>query len=528
MISFTLIELYALSQLPGKAPLLPYLVPGVYSTTLYTRGIGFYGRKLFYAFCAQDAEALRIKDILTTLPALYAKTILEARTAYAEFLKNLQNPKRTSYCSLPSFPLINAPFLDKINATYERLAQELGLKRGLWSRLKPAFLYASIFTGVANCQKIAHLESLTETLLPIKELLAIATSSPLTEEETEVVKEWASKVKTVDLMSLHEGLKALLKESKVFHSDALPKIECYLKSLGLSQFFESDSHYLSWRWQCETERRVLGKKKEYLLDQRLGPYKSRGNRHLAYSLTQEPDKVLIMGCNLAHLKMEPLLPHLLPRPTLFEATERYTIVERLVALRDQQWTSTAIKEVARFLSILNRLECTPPLNLGDVGFSREGTLKAMRPFEPGKTRDFNRLVKWALECAQGNIKVFKELMHRSGLSQDPIAHFYRETAAIACLANTTPESIDALAARFNISDASIRTHAKEMQQQLLQIKDRCCGEVLQRAPSQNPLEVEKCVQKAIKTIYEKGNSAGLIWETFEQECLLVIRLPVKA
>ena len=133
---------------------------------------------------------------------------------------------------------------------------------------------------------------------------------------------------------------------------------------------------------------------------------------------------------------------------------------------------------------------------------------------------FTGLEEFALECARGNLVVYRYLMENSGLCENKWMYFYRSVVEKALGKNESSLHTLAMLAGKETGEGKSSTpelddHLKlagKLYKNIVELKLRC--------RSQLPLEItDDSLNDAIEHIYQKNCSGAHLWVTTEAQVL---------
>lgn len=392
------------------------------------------------------------------------------------------------------------------------------------------------YRALKRYQKIIDLEGFTNGPLPLGQLEKAFLGKMLNESDQSVLKKWVRKINlsSCTVRQLHAALRAIQEELTQPGEERpnLGKMELCLEEYGCTLFKQPDPRHLHWRNQIQPGVQIDS---EFILGEQIGKKPVGFDEFKIYDVDNYEDLVLIIGHNEAVLEMRQIKhsrENYAIEPVQFlglDTRGRWAVMEKLQPLNGQEWTSHTTltrgdrqrsEKIVNLLKWLVEEEQTPQnFSPYTLMFDQNFQLKSLKPTLPGDF-DYNALEDFAFQYASGNPIVFQHLMEASGLSRHQTAEFYYEVVEYALKGEAF--DIDDLGGIYNVTDQKVIDRGLSLQTDILQIRRKCCLEILKNNPQEDPQKIQNQVNDLLFKCYKKTKAAGLLWPTLQSEVMSLV------
>lgn len=341
--------------------------------------------------------------------------------------------------------------------------------------------------GCEDAVSILNLERITGEQLPYGALTRLAIGANLYSEEKKALAKWTKKLNKADVGSFHQALRGLVNILSDPKADlnrllyTLAKDHAKCRSILLQ---EDPAHMQSFLPGDRVDK--------YTIEKAL-------SKHV-YTLVNEPDIILRTGINAAILGIQMHAwktdAECVRTADWYEVDRdgRYAIQERLHrCIADINWKSDGISNIHKddrnsAFAIAGRIawlrkqalsaSCLDPKKLM---FSKREMLKSTIVIV-GSPASIAELERFAWECANKNLSVFRYLITASGIRQDPSCRFFD---ALFERALTSDEEIDVdeFGSRtiYGVKPASLIDAGKKMVEKVRRRKKKRSHELIRQA-----------------------------------------------
>lgn len=274
---------------------------------------------------------------------------------------------------------------------------------------------------------------------------------------------------------------------------------------SLSSFFaKKDPEHMRWRDSLEPGSKIEYSEGTLTVVEQIGNLGKKDDQNVYFAVKEKPDQLVWICFNRVMLGLkyqmhgkfcdemairEPILAGRATYVTVIrgctihevDAQGRFILIDRLqTPLSGIQWKEKQSKEegvllewLTKELSLLLKREgdmipryLTPKhIMLDKGGVMRFWKITDLVPW------DFDMILKFAQDVANGNLAIYQRLVGTSGVADHKIARFYQEVLE----ANLKGEAFDAagLASRRNFSERTIAKRAEEFAKAILELKAQC-------------------------------------------------------
>ncbi len=421
-----------------------------------------------------------------------------------------------------------------------------------------AFPYDDRISRIQRRRDLLDLIENVGTPLPVSAFRKLSAGvSALTTLESEGLKTWIAEVNgswRMDVRRLHRGLRGLFehldissvcKQGKV---SRLAMLESELVSRGVSLLLKEDRKHMRWRDGINSRDVLEAKGRRYVLDKQLGEHRSSSSKdkHVVYSVKDNDEVVVVMPMNEAIVGIEQATAigrpgaaggaALVPMADLkrMDRFGRFAIYERLTTpLVGHNWNSgdaaldnddrTTLTPVVTLLQAMLQREKTPKISAKDFMIGSDGTLKLLRGQKEGADFDYDLLVQFCLDAANGSLAVFKHLLTGSGIRDHALRQFYKDIVNDS-LAGAAARGVDAVAAARSISEPKVRERAKKLRDDIVRTRDWCCTQYMQRydANAGMPRSALEALFHNLFNYYDNTIGAGVLWPGLGEDLLVAV------
>jgi hypothetical protein len=511
----------------------------------------------------ESADESDFRDVIRDTERLFRECVQDIANDVREFETQLMSCCRAdqniSYCSpevrksLQSwyrvtkrfFFCLKTPRSDKLRRTvFGYLCQPEK------SFLPSAEAYSENFLKPAQCRHIIVLENKTGQPLPYKSLTKIILNRSLENSEERALNKWIGLIndKQIKVKLLHRTITAITKHVSTYHkTDAdnnlldVASVEDALYSKGCDTIFlQNDEKYIEKRELLLYGSKIHFGNQQLTINGSINPKEPyMEDQTRVFDIQEYPDHVLLVGFNeamgLKEIWAEKYGYGIITRECI-EKHDGLAIVEKLSdPLRHHKWVSQPGKEVVDhdldvLKPIVNMLLWLAPqerptpnnLSVNHLLFDREKVLKSTKVLTAGP-HNFDALERFAFECSLNNKRIFHYLMTNSGLGKDSVARFYQSTVRSATKNKTLDIRLTALS--FNVDDKAVMNRAEGLYHKISTMAGNLKRRMENLWWTKPPNWQEKEISKAILHYYESIGSAGLLWETMEEDIYAELSLP---
>lgn len=421
--------------------------------------------------------------------------------------------------------------------THQRL--ELPFLDHFPPEVAPSLFSSSTTPLFHHCQKIIDLEGMIGAPLPLSVLKKIIREKPLNSIDQKDLDKWIYKIEKQDLKvtSVYKALTSLTEIYKKHQEDSLkqetlPKLLLFLEDRGCKTFQKQEKKHVAWRQHLEEGEKFSLNSSEIILGQELYPQASGSDQTRAYRIQGQSDRIAIIAQNKVVLMMRDFKMH---RQNYFGIAPAFLLdispdgkiatMEHLKKLNTIKWASQGnqlncqdeplINVLTQLIQSFIKYDITPAKFTPDhLMFNEQLELKSLKPLIKGPF-DFNALEDFIVECASGNLTIYKELMTRSGLSSHAIAKFYRDLISNNFFEKK--EAPDDLAGIYRIGDPKVVDRGAALLEQINAIKRQVHPRLRELFPKYSSEQIEKKMKCVLIKLYITYKSAGVLWPTLPED-----------
>ena len=373
----------------------------------------------------------------------------------------------------------------------------------------------------------------------------------ITSEESKRLNTWITEVNgswRMDVHRLHRGLRGLFEHLDIPTICSEGEVSRFAQLLsglvirGMTLLTKEDRKHVKWRSDLRPMDVLQIGDRQYPLEKQLGPHRSSSSKdkHLIYTVKDSDGIVISIPMNEAAISLSQAAESkVVPRAQLLRMDRygRFAIYERLkTPLDGHTWHSgegpldgrdrKTLNPIVNLLkSLVDSKENpkTPQIAAKEFMLDSSGNLKLLRGFKQGDHYDYDLLVRFCRDTANGSLTVFKHLLTDGGLAAHPLRQFYKAVVEDIQRAPQQQRGVDKVATAHSISDPQVREQAKALREDVLNACGRCRDHYIEwyDIDAGQPISaIEAMAQQAIVTGYDDSIGAGILWPKIEENAVI--------
>lgn len=555
LLTDNLVELYAGGH-GLKTYESPRMVANIRGTRLYVEG-SLYGRlwKWFYsiAACLRCFRDLRERKLLTAIRAtqeLFFKCRREVMAADTVYRKSLEGRCRNERIDEESVHKARSVFKNWHDATspwftFCKTKESQGMKKWIeecqGGVSGPLFHFDAVSESVRITSKMVALEGCLQEPLPVDVLRKLGTDQPQNKFEKEVVRKFVKKIDKLQgafsVGDFDDILKALVDSNKSGCSieqrrSDLAALELALIDEGCRIFLQKDKEFIRLRESYRAGDTFEHQGKTLTLGEPIGKKANpEKDRNVVFTVVEDNSVVLVFGVNRAINGIKDKIAENLDwgiksvRAKSFDKERRFAVMTKGDDFLNRiEWESSGdyltdrdlnfaapIRKLMEWFIDRNKL----PFNFSSdyLIFTDRGRIKSLKATLEGPFK-FNKLVRYAIQCANGNATVYRFITEPLKTHKDAI--FY-SSVINNCLIDS-PIDVRRVAQVCGVYAADLITQATALHEDIIDFKAKSLYILNRDADADEAANVEK-VNKAILSLYHERNCLGFLPDNFEQEMM---------